>query len=1037
MSDACTVPDAGPSDQTAAQSTREFQPSFVTAFRALFDGRRDAHGADLGRRVDAPVDDALILAHLTGQRRIGIYTIAGPRRDMVKWSCIDIDQDDFELAVLVQRRLGHYAIPSSIERSKGKGWHVWVFLLSWIEAWKVRAVVRLAIADLGDRVPGPLEVFPKQDVVPEGGYGNYVNLPLFGGDVLAGRTCFHVEHEGKPKLVADWVPSHAAFAEERTFDEVVDCHGLKRISRSAPRSEEAGGRTQPERRVFDDLLPCATRMLNDGAAEGARNERTYRLAIHFKKNGRTRDDTQQVLSRWNIERNKPPLDDAELTKAVQSAFDPEHQNDSYGCDHQLIVPLCVKDACPVYRAAHRLDPRAVVDEMLKTAETDAHSAVGEALGRKEAIEALASLRHTERHTFEHLLMQLRERGALAREVDALKSAVGKVKHVRFAADAATAHDGDAHHEFARIDASLNAPVPADLLIPHDARVTERGVAVERGGNGDHPPMLEVIAPTPVLLSARYVDAEEGGESVELVWKRDGRWCSHVAPRRTIADAHEILGLATFGFPVTSLTSRLLVEYLTNLEQINLRILPRVRMTRRLGWHDDQSVFLWGESHVDANGITTPNRAEQANVLRFHPDDPGIAHLVSGFRANGDFQRWTDAIAPVLEFGAVVVGILTSLSTPLLQIVNAPNPILDFCGNTSKGKTTALRTGASVWGNPDETTGSSIVRTWDSTRVFVERLGATYHSLPLFLDETSMAPGQGRLVAQFVYQVSSGQGRGRGSPRGVRPSGNWKTGLLTTGEQPLTSFAEGFGGTYARVLTLWGSPFGETVRATTVETLNAAVLDHYGHAGPKFVHYLLQHRTRWSEFRSSYRETVENYQASARNSVASRLARTVAALDLTAKLASKDAAGVLPWQYAEMATAVGATWDAATTNAGDADRSLEALQKVISWSRRNRERFADGDCKSTVAPPQGWAGRWDRGPEWTHIWIFPDLLEHELEGWGFSPRAILNAWRDAKRLDTHAEGRLRSQVRFQGERARMYAIPRAAVDAIEPDESTDG
>src|SRR5690606_36919034 len=55
----------------------------------------------------------------------------------VKWGCSDIDNpDDLELAFVLARNL-HTAlralgIESWVERTKGKGYHVWVFAEEWV-----------------------------------------------------------------------------------------------------------------------------------------------------------------------------------------------------------------------------------------------------------------------------------------------------------------------------------------------------------------------------------------------------------------------------------------------------------------------------------------------------------------------------------------------------------------------------------------------------------------------------------------------------------------------------------------------------------------------------------------------------------------------------------------------------------------------------------------------------------------------------------------------------------------------------------------
>ena len=87
---------------------------------------------------------------------------------------------------------------SYIERSKSKGFHVWLFFEEPVVAKKARVVARKILTDM-DRPD--TEIFPKQDCLNEISYGNFINAPLFGKLVPKGRTVF-VE-PGEPVKACD------------------------------------------------------------------------------------------------------------------------------------------------------------------------------------------------------------------------------------------------------------------------------------------------------------------------------------------------------------------------------------------------------------------------------------------------------------------------------------------------------------------------------------------------------------------------------------------------------------------------------------------------------------------------------------------------------------------------------------------------------------------------------------------------------------------------------------------------------------------
>lgn len=85
-----------------------------------------------------------------------------------------------------------WEVPYSIERSRsGNGAHVWIFFETPIPAIKARRLGNAILTEAMDR-DGRLSFnsydrfFPNQDVLPEGGFGNLIALPLQG---KARRMC--------------------------------------------------------------------------------------------------------------------------------------------------------------------------------------------------------------------------------------------------------------------------------------------------------------------------------------------------------------------------------------------------------------------------------------------------------------------------------------------------------------------------------------------------------------------------------------------------------------------------------------------------------------------------------------------------------------------------------------------------------------------------------------------------------------------------------------------------------------------------------
>ena len=418
-------------------------------------------------------------------------------------------------------------------------------------------------------------------------------------------------------------------------------------------------------------------------------------------------------------------------------------------------------------------------------------AIRTALESSSTIRVLAFLLGHDRAVFETTMESLRDFGAQAKRVDALKSSVQQRKRQLKQESKQQELHTPCPSEFVKVKELVESATDKDLVVPPSYEIDSHGVRFLKISDDGAEERI-TICPTPLLIDARYRDLHEGTERVRLRWLRDHQWRTVTVDRREIADARTIVQLADVGIPVTSSTARQLVDYLAAFEQVNLAVLAPSLISRQLGWQGAHGRlgFLWGETLITEEGIILGS--DSAAQVSFQSSDAGEKQSAQAFQSSGTFDGWRKSIEPLLKFPYPIIELLTSLSTPLLSIVNAPNPVVSSWSRTSMGKTTGLRISASVWGNPDERTSSSVIRTLDLTKVYAERLAALCHSLPLCFDETSLVNTRSQVIDNLIYGIAMGQGRGRGSPKGIRQSGNWKTALLTTGERPLTSFREGKG-----------------------------------------------------------------------------------------------------------------------------------------------------------------------------------------------------------------------------------------------------
>lgn len=150
---------------------------------------------DCRNQAFSPFDDAAVVAHLTGRYVMGIYPLLD---DETCWFlAVDFDKSSWEADVraFVEtcRRAG---LPAAVERSRsGNGAHVWFFFSSPVSAASARKMGCFLITETMSRrhelsMDSYDRLFPSQDTMPRGGFGNLIALPLQHEPRKGGNSVF-------------------------------------------------------------------------------------------------------------------------------------------------------------------------------------------------------------------------------------------------------------------------------------------------------------------------------------------------------------------------------------------------------------------------------------------------------------------------------------------------------------------------------------------------------------------------------------------------------------------------------------------------------------------------------------------------------------------------------------------------------------------------------------------------------------------------------------------------------------------------------
>lgn len=172
-----------------------YSPACANEWRAGVCIKPQGKCSNCNHRLLEPLSDAIIYDHLAGEHTVGVYPLLPD--DTCHFLAVDFDEQDWqEDAIAFMRSCKELGIPAALEISRsGNGAHAWIFFSWRVAAREARrlgsAVISHTCAQTRQlKLESYDRLFPNQDSMPKGGFGNLIALPLQKKPREEGKSVF-------------------------------------------------------------------------------------------------------------------------------------------------------------------------------------------------------------------------------------------------------------------------------------------------------------------------------------------------------------------------------------------------------------------------------------------------------------------------------------------------------------------------------------------------------------------------------------------------------------------------------------------------------------------------------------------------------------------------------------------------------------------------------------------------------------------------------------------------------------------------------
>ncbi|KHK58184.1 hypothetical protein PI86_11020 [Burkholderia sp. A9] len=539
----------------------------------------------------------------------------------------------------------------------------------------------------------------------------------------------------------------------------------------------------------------------------------------------------------------------------------------------------------------------------------------------------------------------------------------------------------------------------DGCVPAGFSVTERGVFYEEDDGTPH----WICSPLHVRALVRDRASENWGRLLE--WNdADGHPHVWAMPMEMLrSDGADMRGeLARLGLDIApgNKARNKLTEYVTCAKPK-----ARGRCVTRTGWHGGAFVF--------------PDRTigEARERVIFQAES-----IMRTYSQSGTLDEWKSGVARFCVGNSrLLLAVSAAFASMMLEYSGQESGGLNLVGESSSGKTTALRAACSVFG------GKEYMQRWRATANGLEGLASLHNDTLLVLDE--LAQVDAREAGEIAYMLANGSGKARAGRSGTaRARQTWKLLFLSAGEIGLSQHLQSVGkktkaGQEVRLVEIpadAGAGFGlfeelhgMTGGAELSTAINDAAIRCYGTAAVAFLEALCKDRDEIGGWLTEeIRRFVDGNLPADSSGQAHRVCQRFALIGLAGECAT--AAGITEWNEGDALGAAAtcfSVWLDGRGGAGNQEKDTILSHVKAFFEAHEESRFSDLNDTSD-RPTINRAGFRRTGETGVEYLVLPEVFKREICT-GLDPKAVARALIEAGWVRPAANGWAQRAERLPG------------------------